>query len=160
MHCAAPETDHTPGRLRQGLCERHYRRKRTTGSTAPPKRMPTLARYRIDDATGCHVYTGPLYPNGYGKLAREVHGTRLAHLAAFREFYPDAPAGTEPDHTCRNRACIRREHLDPVTRSVNVQRAYERTGTCRNGLHPYVPGGCAPCRIANARRTTIRRRRR
>jgi hypothetical protein len=156
MHCSVLGDDHSSGRLRAGMCERHYRRQRSTGSTASPL-LPTLTRYKVD-GRGCHVYDGPLYPNGYGKLPRPVHGTRLAHRASYIEHRGPLPAGQEPDHKCRNRACINPACMHPVTRGTNIQLAYERSGTCRNGIHPYMPGGCRPCSLARMARANARRR--
>ena len=31
--------------------------------------------------------------------------------------------GRELDHTCRNRGCIRPDHLEPVDQATNVRRA-------------------------------------
>jgi hypothetical protein len=156
MRCAAPEDDHVGGRLRRGLCERHYRRLRATGSTAPPVLIDDLTRYEIDPATGCHLWTGPLYPNGYGKTARKIHGTQLAHRAFWLAAARPIPAGWELDHVkdrgCRARHCVNLAHLEPVTPAVNIQRGYQARTVCRNGHDLTDPANvrpgtsqCIPC---------------
>ena len=157
MRCAAPDDDHVDGRLRRGLCERHYRRLMSTGSTAPPVRVDDLARFEIDAETGCHLWTGPCYRNGYGKTARKMFGTRLAQrvfwLAAGREI----PPGWDLDHVhergCRYRHCVNLAHLEPVTRAVNLHRGRQAKTLCQAGLHDLAdpanvrPGTfqCIPC---------------
>jgi hypothetical protein len=115
------------------MCERHYRRMKTKGSTVDPH-VDNLSRYEID-SQGCWVWSGTLYGNGYGKLTREIHGTRLAHRAFYIEHRSPIADGLELDHLCRNRACVNPNHLDPVVRSVNIQRGYDarQDGRCKNG---------------------------
>jgi len=115
------------------MCERHYRRMKGKGSTDDP-RVDNLSRYNID-SHGCWVWAGTLYGNGYGKLTREIHGTRLAHRAFYIEHRAEIADGFELDHLCRNRACVNPDHLDPVVRSVNIQRGYDarQNGRCKNG---------------------------
>jgi hypothetical protein len=45
------------------------------------------------------------------------------------------------DHLCRNRTCINPEHLELVTRTENMRRAYAaiKATECSRG-HPYVEG--------------------
>jgi hypothetical protein len=134
--CSVDDGECIPGRLRYGMCERHYRRVKATGSPAPAV-APTFKRYTVTD-TGCREWAGGLYPNGYGKLGAEINGTTLAHIAFYVEACGPVPDGLELDHLCRNRACVNPDHLEPVTRSVNIQRGVaarlaERGGRCVHG---------------------------
>jgi len=57
------------------------------------------------------------------------------------------------DHTCRNRACVNPDHLEPVTHIVNMGRGHWANVTeCKQG-HPYDqqntyvrPDGFRDCR--------------
>lgn len=85
------------------------------------------SRCRVDIRTGCVEWTGTLSDDGYGKAvvgyrahARPVR--RYAHVVSFEMWRGAVPTGLELDHTCRNRRCINPDHLEPVTRKVNVRR--------------------------------------
>lgn len=97
----------------------------------------------VMDATigPCWVWTGSINQrHGYGRLGvggRSVAAHRLA-LALTGE---SIPTELEPDHLCRNRACVRRSHLELVTHAENVRRgsrARPPRGLCPNG-HAYGP---------------------
>jgi hypothetical protein len=49
-----------------------------------------------------------------------------AHRIAWRLYRGEFDPQLEPDHLCRNRACVNPWHGDPVTRAVNMAR----------GMHP------------------------
>jgi hypothetical protein len=156
MRCVAPETDHVPGRLRRDLCERHYRRFMKTGSTAAPVLADDLSHYTIDPS-GCWLWGGALYPNGYGKTAREHYGTQLAHRVIWLASGREIPEGMDLDHVydrgCRHRHCVNPDHLEPVSRAVNLQRGHQARVLCKAGLHDVTdpanvrPGTfqCIPC---------------
>jgi len=73
------------------------------------------------DSNGCWVWTEGRYSSGYGEF---WNGERnmVAHQFAYELFVGPIPDGLEPDHTCRQRACVNPEHLDPVTRRENIAR--------------------------------------
>ena len=79
------------------------------------------------DLGPCWEWTGARNDNGYGyfSVGSRTDGTRKmirAHRLAFEMLTRPIPAGLEPDHLCRNRACSRSAHIELVTSSVNHQR--------------------------------------
>ena len=94
------------------------------------------------DLGPCWVWTGGL-AEGYGMFwldGRNIH----AHIVSFTWEYGDIPEGWERDHLCRNRACVRPDHLEAVTHWTNVARGISPHGLnaaktkCRNG-HDFTP---------------------
>ncbi len=78
----------------------------------------------------CWLWTGSL-TKGYGQFPYD--GGRYAHRFAF-EFIggEKIPAGLQLDHLCRVTACVRPNHLQPVTVLVNLCRGI---GTSRAQTH-------------------------
>lgn len=78
---------------------------------------------RVDRAAGdgCWLWTGALTESGYGRLR---YGGRMvrAHRLAYELTVGPIPEGLELDHLCRTRACVRADHLEPVTHQENVRR--------------------------------------
>lgn len=111
-------------------------------------REATLQRFlsKIDVVQGpletaCWVWTGQVMSNGYGNFW--AYGRkRRAHRFSYQTFKGAIPTGLEPDHLCRNRACVNSEHLELVTRSENNRRGLlgvlrkEVQTHCKRG-HPF-----------------------
>lgn len=131
MRCSVNDEDCVDGRLRRGMCERHYRRLLHRGDTANP-RIDNVRHYEVR-ASGCWEWSGAMWGNGYGKLSVSMHGTRLAHRALYTEHRGPIPDGLDLDHLCRNRACVNPQHLEPVSRATNLERGLAARGKCRNG---------------------------
>lgn len=73
--------------------------------------------------TPCLVWQGAIATNGYGASWDAAKGVnRSAHVIAWEAVNGPVPDGLELDHLCRVRACVRSDHLEPVTRAVNTQR--------------------------------------
>lgn len=104
-----------------------------------------LARFdrKIDKSGGCWTWTASLKPDGYGwfRLDGKV---RLAHRVAYEAFIGPIPSGLELDHLCRNRRCVRPDHLEAVTHRENLLRGETITAAqvsrthCPRG-HGYDP---------------------
>lgn len=96
-----------------------------------------MRRVRIEDTSGCWIWLGPRTrkgASGYG--ASRLNGkTMVSHRVAYELLRGSIPDGYDLDHLCRNRLCCNPDHLEPVTRSVNLRRGFEARG-CKNG-HPY-----------------------
>lgn len=94
-----------------------------------PKQSPAerfMAKVRVQ-TTGCWEWQGYIGANGYGYFRHPE--TSWAHRASWLLHRGPIPEGCEIDHLCRNRRCVNPTHLDPVTPSINQQRAKPWT-TC------------------------------
>lgn len=122
---------------------------------------------------GCWTWTAGRNGDGYGSFQLTVAPRRYratgAHRLAYVALIGDPPAGFDLDHLCRNRACVRPDHLEPVDHRTNVLRGEGlaaqamRQERCRNG-HPFdgvTSEGhrlCTVCRLAKQRRFHTRRK--
>lgn len=104
---------------------------------------PHLAKYRdiehrlvsnsvLDLASGCWDWIGRTTRDGYPLMNVRVgqkHVTLRAHRVAFEELTGET-IGTdmELDHSCHNRRCICPDHLQQVTKHMNLnnRRNYRR----------------------------------
>ncbi len=165
----------------RGLCVLHYQRFRKTGTTdAPPRRaivrvldrivtfsdveVRRLARETRTEGT-CLVWTRARNPGGYGIFSLGKGNdcrTILAHRAAYQMARGPIPEGLVIDHLCRNRACVKVEHLEVVTQRENLRRGValrHDPDQCPQG-HAYAgenlyigPDGDRQCRICKRART-------
>lgn len=72
--------------------------------------------------SGCWEWTANR-ANGYGRLRMSnPRRTEAAHRLSYEALVGPIPEGLDLDHLCRNRACVNPEHLEPVTRQVNLMR--------------------------------------
>ena len=143
MRCSVHDEECSLGRLRRGMCERHYRRLMSRGGDVSSPRIDNLAHYEVDG--GCWRWMGAFWRNGYGKTSTVIHGTRLAHRAFFQEHRGPIPEGLDLDHLCRNRWCVNPSHLDPTSRATNLRRGHAAREVCEAGLHDLTkPGAVKP----------------
>lgn len=100
-----------------------------------PKVMP-------EPNSGCWLWMGGIQSEGYGTLrSRTRKGSGYAHRISYVLHKGPIPKGLELDHKCRVRCCVNPDHLEPVTRKINVRRgdAWKRNASkthCPKG-HPY-----------------------
>ena len=74
-------------------------------------------------SSGCWEWVGRTGKDGYGSVGA-ARNSRLAHRVSYEWWMGDIPDGLEIDHLCRNRACVRPDHLEPVTHMENVRRGW------------------------------------
>lgn len=93
-----------------------------------PKR-PAEERFwpKVNKTDTCWLWEGQILANGYGRFwdgERQV----VAHRFAYELVVGPIPTGLQIDHVaergCTSKACVRPEHLEPVTQSVNLLRAF------------------------------------
>lgn len=91
------------------------------------------------DGSGCWEWRGAKQPNGYGSFAVGHNRVKRAHRVAFELVVGPIHTGLEIDHLCRNPACVRPDHLEPVTKLENITRSAmaRHRDVCRNG-HRYT----------------------
>lgn len=117
----------------------------------------------------CHLWTGSSNGKGYGTFWLDGRTVKAHRAAVELADGQPIPNGLEVDHRCRNRACVRRSHLDPVTHRVNILRSTNHVAAraavthCPAG-HAYdeantyrAPNGTRKCRAC--KRTAARARR-
>ena len=121
------------------------------------KPRPAEVRFwkKVNKTEGCWLWTAA-WMRGYGKF---WSGERLvpAHRWAYEAEVGPIPEGLQLDHLCRNKRCVRPDHLEVVTGAENTRRALAgiHKSHCPKG-HPYSgdnlqrwSNGAARCRACN-----------
>jgi hypothetical protein len=95
--------------------------------------LTALERFwaKVDKTDTCWLWTGYVHPKGYGRFyPGGGRGTQIvyAHRFSFELAHGPMPEGMEADHLCRVRHCVNPEHLEAVTRRVNLDRRNEVHG--------------------------------
>lgn len=99
--------------------------KRGTKRTPPEVRFQT--KYRIDEETGCWLWTGALNNKGYGTIGETIADYTTKHHYAHRLSYTmhkgPIPDGLVVDHMCNVRNCVNPDHLQVLTNRENIERS-------------------------------------
>lgn len=75
------------------------------------------------DPGDCWEWTAFTDEKGYGRINNRS-GTTYAHRVVYEGLVGPIPEGLEIDHLCRNRSCVKPDHLEPVTHAENNRRGY------------------------------------
>ena len=85
-------------------------------------------RVRVDETTGCHVWTGSRNSDGHGTV-KHAGRTEYAHRLAWRAVFGKLPPRRLVlRHVCNNPACVRvghPAHVRPGTQSQNIRDQYQ-----------------------------------
>lgn len=157
-----------------GLCDKHYQRARKAGAlVVPPPKTEWERFWEKVEIGDCWEWQGAKI-DGYGWFGRKDPGSNLTHRWTWERLVGPVPEGLDLDHLCRNRACCNPDHLEPVTRRVNLLRGATLTAAaasaeeCPHG-HPYDESNtgyqartgyrfCKTCVRANRRARYLRER--
>lgn len=71
--------------------------------------------------SGCWIWDGPPGGGGYARTTINNRQIKIHRLAWVLKNGP-IPDGLELDHKCRVRSCVNPDHLEPVTRQINIMR--------------------------------------
>lgn len=121
----------------RGWCSAHYSRWRRNGNP-----LAGTVRYnndrdrfwaKVDKSGDCWLWTASTGPFGYGQFNTGRTIVR-SHRLAYELMVGAIPAGKELDHICRNRLCVRPNHLRLVTRQQNNQNKSGPSRNCKSGV--------------------------
>lgn len=100
---------------------------------------------KVEKTEDCWIWRASL-KDGYGAFRTAEQITVRAHKWLWEDINGKTPAGLELDHLCNNRACVRPEHLEPVTHQENCSRALPGKRSWRKNIihcpkgHEYSKG--------------------
>lgn len=106
-----------------------------------PLRAAKRAAENFVQVDECHISTYSTGSHGYAQIGWQDKSGRFmttAHRAAWVYARGQIPNGMTIDHICKNRRCIRVDHLRLLTNFENARRTSGRDwplGQCANG-HP------------------------
>lgn len=129
----------------------------------------------VEDEAGCFVSTYSLSSSGYAQVGWRIPGQpqrnnmTTAHRAAWSSANGQIEDGMTVDHLCKNRRCVRVDHLRLISNFENARRTSGRDwplGTCINGhsndelfTEPSGRIRCRPCKRRTSQRSNWKRRR-
>lgn len=96
----------------------------------------------VKTAAGCWEWQLHISGSGYGRMTLNGKPGVDVYRVAYEAYRGPIPAGLEVDHLCRNRKCCNPDHLEPVTKRINLLRGTNpaalnaRKTMCPSG-HPY-----------------------
>lgn len=111
---------------------------------------------KVDASGDCWEWTAFRTDDGYGRFQLANRANRPAHRVVYELLVGPIPAGLQLDHLCRNRGCVKPDHLEPVTKLVNGRRGFGPTA--RHGRSTTCPRGHLYDALRKNGRGTIARR--
>ena len=99
------------------------------------ERFVQKIREPFDVHNECWEWIGSKTGSGYGQIWRDGKHV-AAHRVAYEMFVGPIPDGHAVDHLCRNRLCVRPDHLQALDHHTNWSQWNMEKTHCING-HPY-----------------------
>lgn len=98
------------------------------------ERLPLRFREKVEvQSNGCWFWMGATYERGYGCI--RVDGrSQSTHVFAYEALAGPVPDGLELDHVCCMPPCCNPAHLEPVTHTENMRRAWLARRGCYRRL--------------------------
>lgn len=126
--------------ITRGLCSKHYIRWLKYGDVTAvrPHAESEADRFwrQVEKTDTCWNWLGGKNVTGYGKFWSNGRTVR-PHRWAYEHEVGPIPEELQLDHLCRNRGCVRPDHLEAVTGMVNTGRGGNAIKThCKRG-HPF-----------------------
>lgn len=140
-----------------------------------PKLRNLETDYLVKDTgytSDCWLWQRSLTTTGYGQIKRNgIY--KFVHRLAYEKEYGPIADGLVIDHLCRQRSCIRPDHLEAVTHQENLLRGetiaanHAKRKDCRNGhslegdnlyMTPNGRRNCRKCRSEAMKRYSKRKR--
>jgi hypothetical protein len=125
----------------RGYCDVHCQRLRRAGKMAPLPKITAEQRFwsKVDKSGDCWVWTGSTFePEGYGLFHLTVspgkYRSRTAHTFSFEIANGPVPPGFKIDHRCRNRLCVRPDHLRQATTKQNAENLGGANSASKTGV--------------------------
>ena len=86
-------------------------------------RVSPLERFfsHVEKTDECWNWKAHRTPTGYGEFKIDGHYVK-AHRWIYEQTIGPILNGREIDHLCRNRSCVRPDHLEVVTHAENMKR--------------------------------------
>ena len=128
-----PQSDTRPHKVscpRCGHCWYSAQKEPTRCSSCCARRMSTPRTLTLREKfeygyvvvpSGCWIWVGARVSKGYGSI-RTPTGVVGAHRLGYELYAGPIPAGVEPDHLCRERACVNWRHMELVDGYTNMMR--------------------------------------
>lgn len=103
----------------------------------PKTKTPEAERFwpRVRKGSGCWLWIGRRDTWGYGVFVNADGVGVGAHRFAYELVVGSVPEGKQLDHLCRIQACVRPDHLEPVTARENQIRSNSPTGVNARRTH-------------------------
>ncbi len=108
--------------MRRGLCGACYARWLREQPSTLRKSAEARFAEKVETSPTCWEWQGTRTPGGYGQFSPETSRHVYAHRYAWEQANGLIPPGLTIDHLCRNRACVRPDHMEVVTRGENTRR--------------------------------------
>lgn len=87
-----------------------------------PATLPAIRFWaKVEKTEDCWLWTAAANP--YGVFASGFGFQVKAHVWSWEQVNGPVPEGKELDHLCRVKRCVRPDHLEPVTKKQNAERA-------------------------------------